>query len=259
MSSLSSIQSSPMFVQSSVEFNLSQNKFSSDVKEELQKAFEGSNSVAIWDLVKRGANPNQPLHYTTMIARVMTRDYVSQVLCVDWYRDVLKNEYPKDSFDEIQDIEIKDQLKNIIARLQNEEVVLDDEIIDLSNALYVAEAFQAHGEGLYRDIRIHPLIIALMLHDFDLARGLIEAGANIKDPLFLEGLDMLCINEQYENALDFLIEQGLNEDNLINLMQLRQEFEWVVLGAQDDADWEDFEDFFDEEVTTSPLVGSQKV
>lgn len=258
MSSLSSVRGSSVFSQIPIE-SIDGGAHCYSYSIELQKAFEESNSVAIWDLVKRGANPNQPLHYTTMIARVMTRDYVSQVLCVDWYRVALKNDYPTDSLDNIQDKEIKDQLENIIARLQSEEVVLDNEIIDISNALYVAEAFQAHGEGLYLDVRIHPLIVALMLHDYDLARALIEAGADIKDPLFLEGLDMLCINEQYQNTLDFLLEQGLGEDDLINLMQLRQEFEWAVLGAQDDADCEDLEDFFDEEITPLPLIGSQKV
>ncbi len=262
MSSLSSIQSSPMFVQSSVEFNLSQNKFSSDVKEELQKAFEEGNKEAILDLLRRGANPNQPLQCTQKIARLRTRDYVAQTLLPeDWYEEgvkFVKSEDYADSLDSIQDIEMKDQIEDIIARLQNEEVITDDEMIDFSNALYVAIIFQMHGEKIFQHLYIHPLVVAFALHDFDLARALIEAGADIQDPLFLESLELFFKNAQHENILNFLTQQGLNEEDIHHFRERHQQFEWrmEILNAG----YEGFlRDDFDEEMEALPLPPSQKV
>lgn len=251
MSSLSSLQGSPIFSQSPLEPIFGQ-ATCFPFAEEFQKACEESNSVAIWDLVQRGANPNQPLKYTQKISEILTRDYVKQMLCVEEYKEFLKNSYTMESLDEVQNEDIKAQLMNLISRLQNEEDISDNEVIDLSTTFCVMEAFEAEKE--FDDIQMHPLLIALALHDFDLARGLIQAGADPKDPLFLDQCVALCINEQYENVLDFLIQQGLNEEELSALKSSRQEFESMVLGQdEEDVDWDQiYNDFLvEEEVNNS--------
>ncbi|MFK5284383.1 hypothetical protein ACI3PL_32865, partial [Lacticaseibacillus paracasei] len=74
-----------------------------------------------------------------------------------------------------------------------------------------------------------PLLIALTIHDFDLARGLVGAGADLQDPIFLERLGELYFNEQFDKVLDFLIEQGFNKEELTDLIESHQEFEAEII------------------------------
>lgn len=225
MTILSSTQSSPIFTQKTIK-----PIDSYPYAEDFQKAFEDGNSVAILDLIRRGANPNQPLKYTQKIARLQTIDYVAQTLLPkDWYEQAVKmaksNDY-QDFLNEIQDLEIKYRLEKIILRLQNEEVVSKEEVVDIANAIYVLQVFsiiEAQGE---EPICMHPLALALDLHDFDLARELIRNGADLQEPLFLKEIGRnFSMDKSYESIIDFLVEQGFSKKELIDLIESYQECE----------------------------------
>ncbi len=231
MSSLSSIQGSPIFTQ-----RLIKPIDSYPYAEELQKACEEGNGVAIWDLVQRGANPNQPLQNTQKIARLRTRDYVVQSLDIDsWRREVLellKKDSMASSLDGIEDKALRDEVVNLYARLKSGEPVSNEEIIDVTISLYVVidwQIAQKENQNYLEKIFIPPLLIALTIHDFDLARGLVGAGADLQDPIFLERLGELYFNEQFDKVLDFLIEQGFNKEELTDLIESHQEFEAEII------------------------------